>query len=267
MKVISSLTLSIISIPASAFDFSNANGLFARRAENDLLIDSARAEYSQALSHVSGHDYIFAVEQMARLMSYKGLKLIDSNAPQRVQIFQQCMDDVELINPSLVGATPQYYYWKGVCLAQWGRANGVIQSLVRSQELIDTLDAGVAIDSTYEGGGYYRIKGAFLAKLPSLNPFGPTRDLEESKRLLELSIASPAYSQSSSPESDTGDYYFSTYYYYAETLEAMGLNDQARTIVNESMARIDSGDIPPSREPEERLAYKYLQLEKDRIGQ
>lgn len=243
---------------AQAFDFTAADQLFTHRGEGSAQLEQARSSYLSLIPRLSGSDRAYAIEQIARLDALAGLKLMDTNPAERRRLFERCMTDLDQHNPQVHGNLPFFYYWKSVCLAQWARANGVLESLFRVDELFRYLSAGEALDSTYEGGGFARIRGATLAKLPPINPFGPRQDLTRSRQLLESSIASPAYSHSQSPEWDTGDFYYSTYFYLGETLVAMGREAEALDVLNEAMARIDGGDVPPTRSPEEHLSYQYM---------
>lgn len=241
-----------------AFDFTEADQMFAQRGESSALLERARTKYLSLLTQLSGDERAYAIEQVARLDALAGLKFMDSNPAERSRLFDRCLTDLDQFNPQTQGAKPFYYYWKSVCLAQWARANGILESLFRVDELLQYLDSGEAIDKTYEGGGFARIRGATYAKLPPINPFGPRQDLNRSRLLLESSAASPAYTQSHTPEWDTGDFYYSTYFYLAETLVAMGLQNEALNVINDATGRIDAGEVPPMREPEERLSYQYM---------
>ena len=266
-SVITVLSAAFPGMGAKAANFTDADQLFKRRAEGSSVISEARTHYLNQLPSANNDEFSYAVEQVARLDAYEGLKLIDTEPTQRQQIFSRCLTDLDNYKVQQRGPAAFFYYWKSVCLAQWARANGVLESLFRTNELFGYLDSGEAIDRTYEGGGFARIRGAALAKLPPINPFGPRQDLNRSKQLLEASIASPAWGGSHTPEWDTGDYYYSTYFYLAETLVAMNRQADALQVIDDATARIDAGDIPVAREPEELLSREYMRQLKERINQ
>ena len=242
----------IVSGYAFGFDFTASNALYRNRAAGPAAIAEARAAYESALPSLTGADYIYAVEQMTRLDYFAGsLFSEDGHAEERKVAYARCMSTADKLAPSTtVASNPVYFYWKGSCLAQWAKANGILQSLFRSGELMDYLNRGEQVDPTYEGGGFYRVKGAVYAKLPAINPFGPHRDIAQSKTLLERAIESPAYTHTSNPDTETGHYHYNNYQYYAETLIIQGDRARARTVIQDALDNIDAGDVSPLREPE-----------------
>lgn len=246
---------------AFAFDFTSANALFNNRANGPQAIRSARAVYEAALPNLSGYDYIYAVEQMARLDYFEGTLLgEEGNTEARKVAYGRCMSTADLVAPSAtVAANPIYYYWKGSCLAQWAKANGIIASLSRSGELLDYLNRGEQIDPTYEGGGFYRVKGAVYAKLPAINPFGPRRDLAQSRTLLQRAIESPAYARTTNPDTESGQFHYNNYQYLAETLIIQGDRPHARQVIQDALDNIDAGYVSPLRQPETAQTRDALQ--------
>lgn len=245
-----------------AHDFTSADALYAHRGESQAAIDTARAAYESDLATLTGADYIYAIEQMTRLDYYVGSKLSDDgNEAARKVAYAKCMATVDKIQPGQnnVAPNPEYYYWKGSCLAQWAKANGILQSLVRSGELFDYLSKGEAIDPTYEGGGFWRVKGAVYAKLPAFNPFGPRRDMAQSKLLLEKAIESPAYTHTRNPDTENGHFHYNNHQYYAETLIALGDRVKAKQVIQDALDNIDAGYVSPLREPETAQTHESLQ--------
>lgn len=263
MKLLLSALALCASSSAFAFDFTEADGLFNRREEGINTINSARQAYIAAAPSVQGPELIYAIEQVARLDAYAALSIPKSQITSRKPILENCLRDVEKMSPSAVGETPHYYYWKSICQSLWAEADGVMSSLRRAKDVFEWLDTGRAIDATYEAGGFDRIAGGLYLRLPAINPFGPGGSVEKALSHLEASLNAPAYGGSKTPDTDTGDYHFTTHYYYAETLIKAERRDEAITFIDQAIARIESGDLPVGREPETRLVLQRLKELKD----
>ena len=241
-----------------AYDFSTADALFADREQGIDKVNEARAEYQKALSSVSGDELVYAVQKMSRLDTYHGDLLPDGDNDSKKEIFGACLERLDSISPENVGETPEYYFFKATCLGLWAQANGVLESLQRTKELFGYLDKGENLEPTFEGGGFFRIRGAVYAKLPAFNPFGPAKDLKKSKNYLERAIASEAYPGSENPDTETGEYHYNNYYYYAVTLKFLGENEEAAAVLKEAIDRIEGGDLPVGREPETKVILGSL---------
>lgn len=242
----------------ASFDFSAADGLYAARENNFAKIHEARAAYAAALAgSPTAEDKIYAIEQMSKLDVYETTLVTDNN--QIKQISLACYDNVTNIAPSAVGSTPAYFYWRAACLAVWGRANGVLASLSRSSELVELIEAGNKVDSTYEGGGFYRLGAAVYSKLPAINPLGPSGNMDLALKYIDLAIASPAYANAVDPETSTGDYFYNAYQFKAEILDKLHRKDEAIALLKQVIARLQAGDLPVGREAETRVYLADLQ--------
>jgi hypothetical protein len=233
---------------AFSYDFSEADLLFSKRGEGQAAIEAARAAYEASLKTVTGRELIYAVEYLSRLDYYEGLRTDDVNL-QKV-IYSRCLERIEMIKPPAPTSTPEYYYFKGGCLGSWAKANGVLQSLIKSKELVDTLETGKKIAPAFEGGGFDRIEAPVFLKLPAINPYGPTGDKKKALAFAEAALASSAYSGSVEPDTGSGDYFFNAFEYKAEILDALGRKAEAIDLLNNAIARIDAGDISTFRVPE-----------------
>lgn len=236
---------------ASAADFGAADALFARRAEGPAVIEQAKSAYADQLGSADRSQKLYAVDRLSRLAYYQGLITPDNASEQRKAFFRRCWDDVEnIIAPVQVGENPEYYYWKGVCMAQWAKANGIASSLSKSGELVRTLEKGIQVDATFEGGGFYRLGAAVYQNLPPVNPFGPTYDINKSLDWANSAIASPAYSGAENPDTATGDYFYNVYEYRSVALDRKGDRSGALATLKGAISRIEQGDVAPDREPE-----------------
>lgn len=245
MKAIGLVALFFSTI-AHGYDFSNAEALFAKRGEGDKLanIAAARVAYQDALSQTSGAELEHAIQRLNRLDFYEGMQRSDDEYKKKM--FQGCLDRSEKLQAGSV----QYYYWKGVCIASWAMANGIVASLKRSGEVESMLLKGRSIDARYDGGGFDRVLAYLYLRVPAINPFGPTRDLNKALAAADAAIASPSFPGEPDPATSTGEYFYNAYDVKAQTLAAMGRKSEAIVILQEAISRIEQGDVPFGREPE-----------------
>lgn len=235
---------------AYAYDFTAADEAFNARAQGASKIAEARSGYEAALPQVSGDEKIYAVEQIGKLAYYESL-LATTSKDQTKKVTQECYDLTSQISPDAIHSqVPQYYYWRSVCLSVWGVANGVLASLGRSAEVASLFEEGIKVDSTYEGGGFYRLGAAVYLKLPPINPVGPSGDVRKAADYADKAIASPAYAGAIDPATSTGDYYYNAFEYKAEILLKQGNKAKAIEVLDGAIRRIESGDLPVGREAE-----------------
>ena len=140
----------------------------------------------------------------------------------------------------------------------WAEAQGVPTSLKTSKEVVDALTKGQAIDATFEGGGFDRVLGAMYAKLPPFNPWGPAGDVRKGLRLLEASIGSPSYGGAENPETASGEYFYETYWYYAQALDAARRRPEAITQLEGALDRIAAGEVSENRIPETKIVEDLM---------
>ncbi len=234
-----------------AADFGRANELFERRGEGKAIISQAKDAYGAALAGADRSEVLFAVDRLGRLAYYEGLITPESDSSDRKVFFKRCWDDLEnLVAPEKIGENAEYYYWKGVCMAQWAKANGIASSLSKSGELVRTIEKGMALDDSFEGGGFHRLGAAVYQSLPTVNPFGPTYDLNKSLDWSNVAIASAAYPGAEIPETATGDYYYNVYEYRAIALDRKGDRPGAIRTLELAIKRIEQGDVAEDRVPE-----------------
>lgn len=245
-------SLGAVAVQAFAYDFSAADAAFAGRTDAAQAA-LARDLYSKSLASVSGDEKIYAVEQLARVDYYEGNKTPESDDANRKKIFKRCMDSVENIK-STASSHPAYNYWRGLCLASWAKANGVLKSLEKAGEIIELIEKGRGVDETYEGGGFFRLGAAVYLNLPPL--FGG--DVNKAWDYSQKAIASAAYAGSKSPDTDTGNYYYAVYLYASQIAAKRDSKDAARAIANEAIERIEAGDVSPDRAPETAINLKEI---------
>jgi hypothetical protein len=254
LKTLASLSAFLVASSAFAFDFSAADALFTKRGEGDQVTNTraARQAYGTSLSRVSGHELMHAVSQMNRLDFFEGMIITDNEAKKAM--FEACSDRTEKLDHAAV----EYYYWKGVCLASWASANGILSSLRRSGEVESFLLKGRAIDPRFEGGGFDRVLAFVYLRVPPINPMGPTRDVKKALAAAESAIAAPAYPGEQDPSTATGEYFYNVYGVKAEILADLGRKAEGIATIQEAIERIEQGDLPVGREPETHLILRDL---------
>jgi len=252
------------------YDFSAADGLYQKRADGNAAIDAAVTAYEGALgTELSFVELTYAVEQIARLYTYKSNFL--PNSGEIVAAGDSCLAAVEKLNPQNVPATPQYYYWHATCRLFWARARGPIQSLTYAKTVDQIITEGGNLDPTYEGGGFSRLAGILYSHLPRPNPFGaPHGDLDRALAEFRNSLDSasayehPLGATYVDPETETGEYFYTTHYFYALALKKSGQVDQAKAFATKTIRDIEGTDggpakLPKGREPETKIAITLLQ--------
>jgi hypothetical protein len=256
LEFFAAIALSFSLTPAFGYDFTEADALFARRGEGPAQISAAVNAYEATIGkELADDEMIYASEQLARLHAYRAQLEPRTRMSARVPHYQACFQATERI--AQLGknlAAPQYYFWAGTCKLLWAEASGVETVLKNSKAVIDLLNAGHAIDPTYEGGGFDRVLGGLYTKLPIFNPWGPAGDVRKGIRHLEASIGSPAYGGAQNPETAGGEYYYESYWYYAQALESAGRRDEAISQLEGALDRIGEGEVSEMRVPETKIA-------------
>jgi tetratricopeptide (TPR) repeat protein len=252
---------------AVANDFGPADDIFKQRHTGPVKVQEALAAYAQILrgGNLSEPESVYAVEQQGRLFMYWGYIVDQNNYSLRESIANQCLTTVETIQPQAnFAATPQYYYWKAACLMARANARGVTSSLADSQLIADTIDAGKTLAPSYEGGGFDRLAGLLFSKLPVWNPLGPSGDMPRALQHFRRALAADVYDDPmfpnwKDPDTETGEYFYDGYFYYAEALTKDDQVAEARSIIQTALDRITSGDLPVGREAEAQIAKVRLE--------
>lgn len=270
-KKFSVLLSLLLLLPAAshAYDFAEADALFAQRANTDegkRAIRQSLALYKLALSKVSSNELLYAVSQISRLHIYEGdMTRTEDEKQARIRTFDDCLDTLdEYINPHSFGPTPQYYYYKVYCLALWGKSAGPLRILLRAPTLKKAINKGLKLDTRYEGGGLPRMTGAvYLNK--KARPIGLYRP-QRALALIEQAIASEAIADRAYPTPLSGADISENYYHYAEALLKNGRKGEAIELLEQTIAEYEELDeldaLPEGREQE---AKYYLVKMRNRL--
>lgn len=152
-------------------DFEKAQGLYAKRGDaasvNEALKVLASAE-AAATDDELKYDVLILT---ARTLYWQGVHTTSSSA--KVKIHDLGYKKAKAAK-ELNGDLAEAYYWSAVNLARWGEANGVVSSLGKKQEVMDTINAIYEKQTRdgkdgadYEGNGADRTLGRLYFKLPS----------------------------------------------------------------------------------------------------
>lgn len=217
-------------INLAAYDFTVADSFFDRRDNSVPNINRAMKEYQAALPSVRGDELVHAVSKLAHLAYYHGDLLLPSNAKeQRVEIFSQCMKDVERINPENLGKKhPAYFYWKATCWGLWGQAAGQWKALPKIGEFKDALREGVALKESkqYHGGGIYRVAAATYVKSKMMALLG-LYNPEKAWKFVNYAVK-------------LGPHHYGVYLIKAEILAELGKVDMAKDVLQKLRALLEN---------------------------
>lgn len=250
LSVVLALALSAFSVNTWAFDFSQADAAYAAREDNLGNIATARAIYQQALTGTQGDELIHAADQLGRLAYYEGDLLTDEgDHDRRIDIFQQCQDDIEAISPDKIGKeVPAYYYWKAACTALWGKSASKFSVLGRVGALKDAMQKGLALDPNYAGGGMHRVIAAVYIKskiMSFLGLYDPAKALEHVNNAIRL-----------------GPEYYNAYLVKAEVMKELGESDAGLEFLTnkkrELERRVRNKTLPAGLEPESKAILKQM---------
>lgn len=215
----------ILTFQAMAYDFSQADALFKAREDNPKAIFGARAGYQQALKEAQGSEKIYAAEQLGKLAYYEGhLLMAENDHASRIQVFSQCMQDMDAIRPDEVGESGAYYYYKSMCLALWGKSASKFSVVPRISELKSLLARGSELFSDYYSGGMHRVRASVYIKSKLLSVFGlydPQTALSEAEVAIQK-----------------GPEFYNAYFLKAEAMAALGQREPAIRLLNDKIREI-----------------------------
>lgn len=238
-----------------AFDYKEADSLFGQRENNLSNITQARALYREALRKTQGDDKVYAVEQLAKLAYYEGDLLTDEkDSTKRVDIFQQCQDDVEEVSPAKMEGQEYaaYYYWKSACMALWAKSAGSFSVLARVSDLEAAMYRGAEVDGSFAGGGVHRVMGSVYLKSKAMRWIpGLSRFYDPDKALVHIDKAI-----SFGPE------YYVAYLVKAEILKELKRGKEGLTLLkqkhDELSVRVRKNDLPDDLKPESKVILQQM---------
>ena len=272
MRILSSLGALLLSCQAfAAYDFSEADALFAKRGESFQAATAARNAYASAFSQVSGDDLIYAATQTSRLDIYRGDNYNIDNKARR-SVYDACLGDIDRIKSD----NQVYYYYYVSCVGLRGKyaANaidrarwGVALKAVEGAALNSTRENGVLVGG-FEAGGVLRalagIRANFSARLLGL--FDPNQAVEYAT----LALESEGGVYRPFPDFLSGYDYYENHYYLVYALIAKAIEnsdlsvaDEAKTFAVDTIEEINEleseDSLPKGREVESRFSRKRIQ--------
>ena len=274
LKILSFLSLIAFSHLGIAVDFRHADRLFSQRgisAEGIDSIDKALESYTQLINGSQGpltqREQIYAVVQKSRLYVYHGInqdKATDVGKNRRRTLFSKCRQDLQLIHPSNVGPTPEYYHYSAYCLILEAAVRPVVWGLSRIKDIKNLIAQGMKLETTFEGGGILRV-AAGLHSTPELRSVPGIWDPELAWNLIQQAIDSEPYGQSSLWGVD----YCYNWAGIAMGLDARGKTREALSEINDSLEYWQdleqNNALPVGIEPESRQCLRDMRLVADKL--
>lgn len=253
---------------AKAVDFSEADALFAQRAEGREKIQAARAAYQTlaAQSAKGSTDQLRATEYIARSYLYEingYLSLnVDADRKERKALAGECWRKaLETINPTNLGfQSPVYWYFRANCLTREAEVSNAIERLANLAKLNESFDKGLAAPGgeIYEGGGVKRVKAAVKSNPEAKGIPGGLYNPEESLKLIDAAIESEAY-----PDNAPGNLFCENYRRKVSVLIELKRNADAKALAEQTVADFTSylADdlVPQFVKPETVLCIKETQ--------
>ena len=266
LRFFSTCSFVVLVLPGFALaDWDEADELFERRSEGQEAIAEARAAYEAIAQNATGTELIRAVSQISKLDLFEGeMTLPKSAKAERMAIFKRCWEtSVPRIHPDQVGETPNYYYWRGVCLGFWGEAAGPLRALPYVSLLLDLIEGGMEQDTRYEGGGIYRLAAGIYVDKQSqpLGLYDPDKALE----MIELSLEQDAFPGDPNP----GWMWYDNWRGKGLCLMELDRLEEAKDLLLEKREEIEilqeDEELPFGREPETLWNYRLMQDHLDTI--
>ncbi len=225
---------------AKAVDFSEADALFAQRAESREKIQAARAAYQTLASQSAkgSTDLIRATEYIARsylyeLNAYLDIK-VDAQKKERKALAGECWRKaLEVINPANLGfQSPVYWYFRANCLTREAEVSNAIERLANLAKLNESFDKGLAAPGgdIYEGGGVKRVKAAVKSNPEAKGIPGGLYNPEEALKLIDSAIESEAY-----PDNAPGNLFCENYRRKVSVLIELKRNADAKALAEQTI--------------------------------
>lgn len=258
------------SVVAKADQWTEADALFAEREDDRAKIAQARAKYVAILDTATAkQDKIRAAVQIGRLAAYEGEMLLPKSAKaEREEIFGDCWrTHLEKISPAAVGEkTPEYYYYKGACLAWWSEAVGTARALLNIELAKRILSESLALDTRFEGGGAHRL-AAGVKSNPAARPLPGLYDIAEAEEQIYQALDATAYPG----DANNGKTYYENMRGIFTVLVEAGKKDQAKAKAKEFIGVMERAvrirRLPKGREAESRWVLAKLKVEVEALDQ
>lgn len=269
MKFFAAFVALTLSMPAFADQWTAADAAYAAREDSRPKIAEARTAYAAILNApaTNAQDKLRAATQLGRLAIYEGeMLLAKSDTAGRKAVFRDCWDKymVKIAPATNVGASPNYFYFKGVCLAYWGEAAGTLASLPHVGTLLDMIEKGLAADTRFEGGGVYRLAAGVYSnrKAQALGIYDPNKALD----MIDKALGSAAYPG----DPNSGAKYFENWRGKGTVLVELEKDAEAKTTYATGLQKIadlmSDDELPAGRTPETMWCKSIMTTELDALN-
>lgn len=242
------LTLGIVFACSSASfahgELDKAYKLFQKRADGVDNITSAKKIYERLIkdSHEKLEVRKEAMDKYARLAVFQGevgRKIYNIKGKAASSIFSDCIKVSDYLSPSKIGSdTPEYTYWRALCIGLWADNNSnplkLVSKMGRINELKNLVELGQKQYKKFDGYGFNRMEAGMYVRskgLTVLNLYHPERSLS----LIDESIAQ-------------GTDVYMSYVLKAEALIALNRSNDAKATLKSAIEdltrRLKQSDIP-----------------------
>ncbi len=248
---------------ALATDYSSADALFDLRSATDKsTVTKAIAAYETILAGATGAERVYGLARVSQLYVFAGTYANGVTKDEKKDLFDKCYSESERLNPNNFQnlKVPQYYFFRAICLAQWGLLEtNPIRKLARVPALKNLVNQGLAQNDAQQlfyGYGIRRVIAAI-----KINPSADIAGLynkSEGLRMLGDSgdgiLAAANLDKNYEDDTLLVRDYVDNFRYRAEALVANGLKEDAKAVYDATIASITKmqadGTLPAGREPE-----------------
>ncbi len=179
---------------AHATPYEEAVLLFNNRAQSRETIQSAKDLFLAIITNKNEEQSrrLTSLDYYARLSLYEGeIAKKAWNVKNATAIFEDCISVTEHLSPKeITTLTPQYTYWRSVCIGLWG-ANASIPTVYRKRKRIREMNELIAVGlkqfPEYDGYGFDRIQAGMYIRskyLSLLNLYHPDKALAHVEKSL-----------------------------------------------------------------------------------
>lgn len=263
------LSLALSSL-GSAYNFSDPDALFAKRAEgaNDSekfkSATTAFDAYNDAFQTGSGEDKLYAFTQRGRLTIYRSLMLqIDEDTKKT--LLKDFIKDSDKIAAEFPKRQESHYFLLacmgilGKISGAWDRANLALKLRKVQWPALESTKVDGQYVGGFEGGGILRIMAAVRGN-PQAKAVG-LYDAEEGLKFAEAALKSDPATWRPFPEPMSGNDYYENSFYYASALATLAIDkndlnkvhaakEKLTKTIEDMMDLGSAGALPAGREPE-----------------
>ena len=172
-----------LSLPTSAkgADLDHAYQLFLKRDTDLPSLKRAKKIYlkhikDQKANLISRADALGRYAQLSIFHGEINRKPFGIDRRKSAKIFQSCIDASEYLSPSNIKEqTPQYYYWRSMCIGLWlshSQSINLFKKGHRFKELKGLVATGKEFFPRFDGYGFNRVEAGIYLRSEKFKAFG-----------------------------------------------------------------------------------------------